>query len=73
MACKGKVKVSSEIKDNEVTFVTITSKDASTFKLQNPWGGEDVLVELKGKTTTIQSEIIEIQLTKNDKIKIVKT
>jgi hypothetical protein len=73
MVCKGTVKVSAEIKDNEVTYVTLTSKDAATFKLQNPWGKTNINIESKGKKTTIQGNIIELQLTKNDKTKIVKT
>jgi hypothetical protein len=73
MVCRGTVKVSAEIKDNEVTYVTLTSKDAATFKLQNPWGKTNINIESKGKKTTIQGNIIELQLTKNDKTKIVKT
>ncbi len=73
MVCKGKVRISAELNDGKIKYVKITSKEKTTFKLSNPWGESDVFVDLKGKKKKIQGKIIELKLTKNDKIKIVKT
>jgi len=68
MSCKGTVKVSAEIKDNEVTFVAITSKDASTFKLSNPWGEATVKIDINGSISTIDGNILEIEIKPEDTI-----
>ena len=68
MACKGTIRVSAEMKNEQIEFVKLTTQSASTFKLENPWKDSKVNIDRNGTISTVEGNILEIEIKPGEQI-----